>query len=442
MEFTFSQYQPRHLEIIDTTLREGQQSSLLHDHHKYFFSTSDKVDIVRSLILYGVKFIELFAPTVSTQEAADFSAIKQARDELITQRGYTFLLSHVRCHPDDVESAVKAGADGLNMYIGTSDQSIAHKHGMTLDQITRKARDLIEQVKKSYPHLILRFSGEDAFRTREVDLFRVYDEIAPLVHRLGTPDTVGVATPAFVAKRIRALRERYPDTDVEGHFHDDRGYATINALEAVQNGMRFIQTTLLGVGERSGITSMTALMFNLFVDKSYEKLDGYHIRGSYPINVFMADKLRKLVPSKEPVSLTNRTHAAGVHSKAVINDAGTYEAHPLDQFGVAETEVLLGPLSGWNVIHYFLHEICGFDIDDATAKAVTATFKKKVYNMPPGTPPSQVLISIAEKDFGLHAINVPDEFRGAVVQTMTDTANAADFGEISHSTGIILRSKR
>jgi homocitrate synthase len=448
MQFSFSNYEPRQLEIIDTTLREGQQSSLLHDHHKYFFNTTDKMEIARALILYGVKFIELFAPTVSQQEQNDFKEIKQTRDELITQKGYTFLLAHVRCHPDDVSAAIKAGADGLNMYIGTSDQSIAHKHGMGIAQITRKARDLIEQVKQSHPHLILRFSGEDAFRTREPELFHVYDEIAPLVHRFGTPDTVGVATPDIVARRVKVLRERYPHIELEGHFHDDRGYATINALTAMRNGMRYIQTTLLGIGERSGITSMTGLLFNVFVDKEYDRLDGYQLRGSYPINVLMADKMRNLVPSKEPVSLTNRTHAAGVHQKAVINDAGTYEAHSLDQFGVTETEVLLGPLSGWNVIHYFLHEICGYDIDDATAKAVTGVFKKKVYQAPLGTSPSQVLINIAESEFGLKSISVPEEFRGAIVQTMTETSLNLnepmndEIGVTRHGTGIILRSKR
>ena len=72
VSFSFKYYQPRKLEIIDTTLREGSQTSLLHDHYKYFFTTADKIEIVRALITYGVKFIELFAPNVSQQEATDF----------------------------------------------------------------------------------------------------------------------------------------------------------------------------------------------------------------------------------------------------------------------------------------------------------------------------------------------------------------------------------
>ncbi len=440
--YTFRQYRPRPLEIIDTTLREGQQSSLLHDHHKYFFTTQDKEEIARALILYGVKFIELFAPNVSAQEAADWDVIKAVRDDLITQKGYTFLLAHVRCHPADVEAAIKVGADGLNMYIGTSEIARSYNHGRGLEEIARNARALIEDVRRNHPELVLRFSGEDAFRTRESDLFRVYDALADCVDRFGTPDTVGVATPATVAQRVRALRARYPDVALEGHFHDDRGFALVNALEAVRNGMQYIQTTLLGIGERSGITSMTALLFNLFVDREYDRLEGYHLRASYPINVMMADKLRMLVPSKEPVSLTNRTHAAGVHQKAVINHAATYEAHPLDQFGVTESEVLLGPLSGWNIVHYFLREICGFTLDEATAKAITADFKQRVYHLKRGMSPAQMLIDLAQNTYGLQSINVPEQFRNAVEQNMTDsTSGSAEVGEVRHASGVILRSR-
>lgn len=416
--FQFSRYTPRELEIIDTTLREGAQTSLLHDHYKYFFNQTDKMEIVRALIIYGVKFIELFAPIVSPRERDDLVAIQSVRDELITQKGYTFLLAHVRCHPADIESAINAGFDGLNLYMGTSLQARTNGHGKDLDEIVRQARSCLEQVRRDYPHLILRFSGEDAFRTREEDLFRVYDEIAPLVSRLGTPDTVGVATPAMVVRRVQALRQRYPNVDLEGHFHDDRGFALINALEAVKNGMRYIQTTLLGIGERSGITSMTALLFNLSIDREYDKLEGYHLRGSYPINVMLASKLKKLVHSKEPVSLTNRTHTAGVHQKAVLNDAATYEAHPLDQFGVNESEILLGPLSGWNVIYYFLKEIKYYQLDEATAKEISRVFKERVYDIGPDESPAQVLIEIAEKEFGLSRLEIPEPYRSSVVQRL------------------------
>jgi homocitrate synthase len=418
----FAQYQPRPLEIIDTTLREGQQTSLLHDHYKYFFTRTDKEEILRALIVYGVKFVELFAPVISAQERDDFAALKAVRDALITQKGYTFLLAHVRCHPRDVESAIQAGADGLNFYFGTSPEARAFNHGRDLNEIAAEARALIEDVRRNHPQLILRFSGEDAFRTHQADLFRVYDQIAPLVDRFGLPDTVGVATPASVTERVEALRARYPQMEIEGHFHDDRGFALVNALAAVRQDVRYINTTVLGLGERSGITSLTALLFNLYADHDYDKLEGYHLRGSYPLNVLVADKLKKLVPSKEPVSLTNRTHMAGVHQNAVLRDASAYEAHPLDLFGVNESEILLGPLSGWNLIHYFLKEIRYYQLDEATAKEITAVFKERVYQLAPDISPEQVLINIAEREFGLARLQLPETARHPVQRLDSPTA--------------------
>ena len=404
-ENPFSHYIRRPLEIIDTTLREGQHTSLLHDHHKYYFNRTDKEEILRALIIYGVKFFELFSPVVSPQERDDFTALRAVRDDLITQTGYAFLLAHCRCHPKDVEEAVAAGADGINFYLRTSPESRSIDNGRELSDLIASARKLIEEVRRSHPGLILRFSGEDAFRTTESNLFRVYDEIVPLVDRLGTPDSVGIASPKSVAHRIQALQQRYPQVDLEAHFHDDRGFAVINAMEAVHNGVAYINTSVLGIGERSGITSLTALLFNLHIDRDYDLLEGYHLRRSYPLNVLVADKLKKLVPSKEPVSLTNRTHTAGVHQNEVLHNAGAYEAHPLDQFGVNESEILLGPLSGWNVIHYFLKEIRYYELDEATARQITAVFKERVYQS--DETPEQILIRIAEEDYKLPRLELP-----------------------------------
>jgi homocitrate synthase len=312
--------------------------------------------------------------------------------------------------------------------MGTSPQSRAFNHGRDLEGVSLQARSLLEDVRRNHPHLVLRFSGEDAFRTRETDLFRVYDEIAPLVDRLGLPDTVGVATPSAVAQRVGVLRNRYPGIDLEGHFHDDRGFSLTNALESIRHGVRYVNTSILGIGERSGITSLTALLFNLYIDHAYDSLEGYHLRGSYPLNVLVADKLRKLVPSKEPVSLTNRTHTAGVHQSAVLRDSSAYEAHPLDQFGVSESEILLGPLSGWNMIHYFLKEIRSYQLDEATAKEIAAIFKERVYQLAADVSPEQVLVEIAEKEFGLPRLQPPESTSAQILQRLDSPERASSDG--------------
>jgi homocitrate synthase len=413
--YDFADYIPRTLEIVDTTLREGAQTSLLHDYVKYAFSAPDKIEIVRALILYGVKFIELFSPIVHPKEREDLAAIRETRDALIGQKGYTFLLSHVRCHPDDVGAAIDAGVDGLNLFFGTSIQAQRHSHGRNLKTIAGDASRLIEQIRKEHPNLILRFSGEDAFRTPYEELCRVYDPIVPLVDRLGVPDTVGIATPAAVQHRMPQLVARYPEAEWEAHFHDDRGFAMINALAAIREGVRYMNTTVLGIGERTGIPSLTALLFNLFID-GHQLVDGYCLAESYPLNVLVADKLHMLVNDKEPVSLTNRTHTAGIHQKAMLNDSSTYEAHPLDRFGVSEAEILLGPLSGWNVVRYFLKEIHYFEVDEVTARQITDRFKEQVLTSALLDKPSELLLSIARKEFKLQQLEIPSCYQDGVMQ--------------------------
>ena len=219
---------------------------------------------------------------------------------------------------------------------------------------------------------------------------------------------------------MAALRARYPAVDFEGHFHEDRGFALVNTLRAFHGGVRYLNTTVLGIGERSGITSFAALLFNLFIDRHYDALEGYHLRGLYPLNVLVADKLKMLVPPREPVSLTNRTHTAGVHQSAMLNGAAAYEAHPLDQFGVTASEILLGPLSGWNILHYFLKEIRYYQLDEGKAKEIAAVFKERVYQQAPEVPPEEILIAIAE-EFGLARLTLP-EARTPIVQRLDSPA--------------------
>jgi hypothetical protein len=150
-------------------------------------------------------------------------------------------------------------------------------------------------VRRNHPQLVLRFSGEDAFRTRPDELFHVYDVVAPLVHRLGLPDTVGVATPALVAERVAALRARYPGNALEGHFHDDRGLSLINALTAVKSGVKPHQHHRLRHRRALGHYLAHGPAVQSPIDRDYDKLEGYTLRGSYPLNVMVADKLKMLV---------------------------------------------------------------------------------------------------------------------------------------------------
>jgi homocitrate synthase len=411
---TQAEPQTRRIEIVDTTFRDGQQSPLLFDTEKYRFSLEEKKQLLAGLIELGVTHIEFFSPVVGMAEEQDVRELI-AYAKTLTQGELRFL-AHCRCNQADIERALEVGCNGLNLYLGVSPLAQEHNAQKSLEESIALAGEVIRSTRQSYPDLYIRFSAEDAFRTRKEDLFCLYDAIYPYVNTFGMPDTVGLAEPEDVTEVVTALRLRYPRVDLECHFHNDRGLALANVLAAVRSGVRYVDASIWGLAERSGIPSVTGVLFNL--SKRYPELfQQYNLSLCYPLNVLMASILGTLVPYTEPVSLTNRTHTAGVHQKAVLNEKKVYEAHNLHDFGVDKNQLLLGPLSGWHLIYYYLKEVEALEISKEQAKAITQEFKSRTGEIGRRKKPEELLLELA----ALHGIRkhlLPEEVPTARLENL------------------------
>ena len=149
-------------------------------------------------------------------------------------------------------------AQHSNVAIGTSSHLMKHSHLKDLAFIAIKAKEVIEYVKAH--NFEIRFSGEDSFRSDLAEILKLYSTVDRLgVSRVGIADTVGSATPGEVFDKIDALR-KVEDCDIETHFHNDTGCAIANAYCALEPGATHIDTTVLGIGERNGITPLGGLM--------------------------------------------------------------------------------------------------------------------------------------------------------------------------------------
>ncbi|KPM39377.1 Homocitrate synthase, mitochondrial [Neonectria ditissima] len=231
--------------VIESTLREGEQFATA------FFDTEQKIKIAKALDDFGVEYIELTSPAASEQSRLDC--------ETICKLGLKAkILCHIRCNMDDARIAVQAGVDGINMCIGTSTQLMKHSHGKDLAFIAEKASEVIAYVKSN--NIEIRFSGEDSFRSDFNEILKLYSLMDRLgANRVGIADTVGGATPMEVYEKIAALR-KVVDCDIETHFHNDTGCAIANAYLALEAGATHIDTTVLGIGERNGITPLGGLV--------------------------------------------------------------------------------------------------------------------------------------------------------------------------------------
>ncbi|KIV81845.1 homocitrate synthase, mitochondrial [Exophiala sideris] len=347
--------------IIESTLREGEQFA------NSFFDTETKIKIAQALDDFGVDYIELTSPAASEQSRLDC--------EKICALGLKAkILTHVRCHMDDARMACAIpGLSGLDIVIGTSSQLREHSHGKDMDHIQRTAVEVINYVKSQ--GLEVRFSSEDSFRSNLVDLLTIYRAVDQIgVNRVGIADTVGCASPRQVYDLVRTLRG-VVSCDIECHFHDDTGCATANAFCALEAGATHIDTSVLGIGERNGITPLGGLMARMIVgDRDYVKAK-YRLEKLKDIENLVASAVEINVPFNNPITgFCAFTHKAGIHAKAILNNPSTYEILNPSDFGLSRYVHFASRLTGWNAIKSRCEQL-GLHMSDTEYKQCTAKVK-------------------------------------------------------------------
>jgi homocitrate synthase len=355
--------------IIESTLREGEQFSTAS------FTTAQKQEIAALLDEFGVEMIEMTSPCASPQSTDDIRAV-------VSMGLNARILTHIRCNRDDARWALDTGAHGIDIVIGTSPQLMQHSHGKSINQIIDLASDVLTFIRGQAPDIILRFSTEDSFRSRESDLLRVYLAVADLglVHRLGVADTVGVATPAQVSALVHQL-VRLTGLDVEFHGHNDSGCAIANACAALEAGATHIDTTILGIGERNGITPLGGLMARLYtLDRCY--VEKYNLRLLPQLDQLIATYCDIQIPFSNYITGSSAfIHKAGIHAKAVLADPATYEIIKPEDFGLAREIAIGHRLTGWNAVRERARAL-GIQLDDPAIKAVTQAIKRQADDRP------------------------------------------------------------
>ncbi|KAI0198939.1 homocitrate synthase [Astrocystis sublimbata] len=267
--------------IIDSTLREGEQFATA------YFNTAQKLKIAQALDDFGVDYIEVTSPAASPQSRADLEAICKLGLK-------AKVLCHIRCNMDDARIAVQTGVDGINMCIGTSAQLMKHSHGKDWDYIARTAKEIIEYVRAE--GIEIRFSGEDSFRSDFAEILKLYTLMDSLgANRVGVADTVGGALPMEVYNKVEALR-RVISCDIETHFHNDTGCAIANAYTALEAGATHIDTTVLGIGERNGITPLGGLIGCLLPKYREHILGKYHLDKLGALEKLVAETVDVKIP--------------------------------------------------------------------------------------------------------------------------------------------------
>jgi homocitrate synthase len=346
--------------IIDSTLREGEQFA------NAFFSTRDKIEIATLLDNFGVEYVELTSPCASPQSRADCHTIAG-----LGLRAKT--LTHIRCTIADAQIAVDTGVDGVDVVIGTSSYLRKFGHGKSVTQIIESAEEVVSWLGDQ--GVEVRFSTEDSLRSNLVDLLQIYRSVDRLgVDRVGIADTVGMGSPDQIQSLVATVAS-VVNADIEFHGHNDTGCAVANAYAALCGGARFVDTTVLGIGERNGITPLGGLVARLY-SLNPALVEKYDLTLLYELDHLVADLVGIDVPFNNYVTgFSAFTHKAGIHAKAVLNNPDSYEILRPEDFGLTRYIHVAHRLTGWNAVRDRARQL-NVMLDDQQIKEITATIKR------------------------------------------------------------------
>jgi len=275
---------------------------------------------------------------------------------------------------DDAKVAIDCGVDGIDVVFGTSSYLREFSHGKDIPYIIESAKKVLSYIKSQ--GVEVRFSTEDSFRSDIVDLLQIYREVDKLgLNRVGIADTVGVANPRQVHELVKIVRS-VVSCDIEFHGHNDIGCAIGNSFAALEAGCTHIDTSVLGIGERNGITPLGGFVAAMYtVNPEYVK-SKYKLKNLREIENYIADLVQVNVPFNNYITgISAFNHKAGIHTKAMLNNPETYEILKPEDFGMTRYIHIAHRLTGWNAVKSRVEQL-SLELTDDDVKHCTSVIKK------------------------------------------------------------------
>jgi 2-isopropylmalate synthase len=283
----------------------------------------------------------------------------------------------------DVEKAGSAlrGASRarIHTFIATSDLHLERKLNMTREACLDATRSAVVHARRYTDDV--QFSAEDATRSDPDFLCRVVEAaIAAGATTINLPDTVGYSTPEEIAEFFTGIMGRVPNADLaifSTHCHNDLGLAVANSLAAVRAGVRQVECTVNGIGERAGNASLeeVAMVIRVRPDRHPYTI-GLHTRAIYATSQLLTELTGQAVQSNKAIVGRNAfAHEAGIHQDGILKDRRTYEIMRPEDVGVASTTLVLGKHSGRHAVQSRCEQmglaLSRFDVDRVYRRMVT-----------------------------------------------------------------------
>jgi 2-isopropylmalate synthase (EC 2.3.3.13) len=233
------------------------------------------------------------------------------------------------------------------------------------------ARELCDDVE---------FSPEDASRTELEFLAQVVEAVIEAgATTVNIPDTVGYTVPDEFAELFRYLRKNVRGIDrvtLSVHCHNDLGMAVANSLTAVVAGVRQIECTINGIGERAGNCSLEEVVMALKTREAFFNVrTNINTRRLYPTSRLVSSITGMPIPRNKAIVGENAfAHESGIHQHGMLKHHSTYEIMRPEDVGLARSHLVLGKHSGRHAFRERVKAL-GFELDEEELNRVFEEFK-------------------------------------------------------------------
>ncbi len=345
------------LEILDTTLREGEQTPFVN------FTVDEKVEIARMLDSVGVDMIEAGDPSVSPNVAKAIKCIASLglRAEVV---------AHSVASRLGIDKAKACGANRVAIFYATSKIHLDAKLHKTQEQATAIIQEHVAYARGL--GMKVRYTPEDATRTDFEFLVQVCNAaIEAGADRISFADTLGIMQPHVMYEKVRALRERLLPCKIDLHCHNDYGLALANAMAGIRAGADCIHTTVNGLGERTGIPDLAETVVSF---RNLEGNEKYNIQPLMDVSGYL-EKVSGffLAPNKPITGLNAFSHKSGVHTNGILKDPRTYEPFDPSILG-RERKIIIDKYTGKSAVASRLEEY-GIEVSAAELEVIVTRIK-------------------------------------------------------------------
>ena len=299
--------------VFDTTLRDGEQSP------GFSMNTDEKLRLARQIEALGVDIIEAGFPIASEDDAHAVELIAQEIRRPV-------IAALARCNSADIERAGEsikpAERSRIHTFIATSDLHLERKLRISREDCLQAVTDGVTQAR-GYTDDV-EFSAEDATRTDMDFLCTVVETaIAAGATTINLPDTVGYCTPEEIEEFFTEVRGKVANADTvifSTHCHDDLGLAVANSLAALRAGVRQIECTINGIGERAGNASLEEIVMATRVKPDrLPYTNQIKTRELFRTSQLLTELTNEPVQANKAIVGRNAfAHEAGIHQDGVI----------------------------------------------------------------------------------------------------------------------------